>query len=219
MKEFITNFEFKNNRNYVHSTTMIEQLRVFVYEDFQHRDKWELPKIDAKFHKEVLYNGKYLIAEDLSELPESRTVSADFRFYDRNQSIYAVFIEDKAVNVVRRIKTNYSVEDIVMERDFCGTCKIGCPSSKAYVENMIEANKRIHLLTLKEEKNGLKVINLYMKKFPFYPPVTSEEKAVMIRIENISIRYREGSVATLNSLYFPQLVTERFEMAYIVEGL
>src|SRR4030042_4754832 len=218
MKEFITDFEVKNNRNYVHSTTMIEQLRVVVYEDFQHRDKWELPKIDAKFHKEVLYNGKYLIAEDLSKLPESRTVSADFRFYDRNQSIYAVFIEDKAVNVVRRIKTNYSVEDIVMERDFCGTCKIGCNNRIAFTENIIEANKRIHLITLKDRGVNLKVINLYMKGFPIYHYI-EECDYLFLKIENISVRPRAGSLATLNSLYFPQLQSERFEMAYIVEGL
>jgi len=217
MKEFKTDFEFKDNRNYVHSTTMIEYLCRLIYGNFYPESEWEMHKIDAKFHKEVLCNGKFLIAEDISELPESDTASADFRFYNATRSIYAAFVEDKGASVTKRIKTNYRVEDIVLENDFSGTCRIGCPDRAAFVENVIEANKRMHLLTLKDKNKSLKVINLYMKKFPAFVP--DEAKELLLKIENISVRQREGSLATLNSLYFSNVQSIRFEIAYVVEGL
>lgn len=217
MKEFKTDFEFKDSRNYVHSTTMLEEICRIIFENYYPEESWDMPRIDAKFHKEVLCNGKFLIAEDISELPESGTASADFRFYDAIRSIYAAFVEDKEISVAKRIKTNYKVEDIVLEKDFSGTCRIGCPDRAAFTENVIEANKRMHLLTLKDKKEALKVINLYMKKFPAF--VSGEAKNVLLRIENISIRPREGSIATLNSFYFPDVQSIRFEMAYVVEGL
>lgn len=217
VNEFKTDFEFKDSRNYVHSTTMIEDLCRLIYENFYPESEWELPKIDAKFHKEVLYNGTFLIAEDTSEPPESGTASADFRFHDGNRSISATFIENNEVSVTRRIETNYNVEDIVLERDFSGTCKIACADRVAFTENVIEANKRIHLLTLKDKRKELKVINLYMKKFPVFAP--SGDKYLFLKIENISVRPREGSLATLNLFYLLNVQPIRFEMAYIVEGL
>lgn len=216
MKEFKSDFEFKDSRNYVHSTTMIEGLCRFIYRNFYPENEWETPKIDAKFHKEVLYNGKFLIVEDISELPESGTASADFRFYDATRSIYAAFIEDKGISVTKRIKTNYKVEDIVLEKDFSGTCRIACADRVAFTENVIEANKRMHLLTLKDKNKALKVINLYMKKFSAFVPDGTQE--LLLKIENISVRQREGSLATLNLLYSPDVQSIRFEMAYVVEG-
>lgn len=217
MKEFKTDFEFKDSRNYVHSTTMLEDLCRLIYGNFYPESEWEMPKIDAKFHKEVLCNGKFLIAEDISELPCSGATSADFRFHDGNRIIYAAFIEDRGVIVTRRIKTNYQVEDIVLEKDFSGTYRIACADRVAFTENVIEANKRMHLLALKDKNKALKVINLYMKKFPAFVP--GEAKELFLKIENISVRQREGSIATLNSLYFPDVQSIRFEISYIVEGL
>lgn len=218
MKEFKSDFEFKDDRDYVHSSTMLEGLSRLIYEHFIPEDVWEKPIVDAKFHNPILFNGKFLISEDSSRFSENISVSADFRFYDGKHNITAVFIEDKGGNVVRRIKTNYSVEDIIIGRNFSGTCKIACPNRAAFTENIIEANKRIHLLTLKDKGTDLKIINLYMKRFPVYRSIENYDY-ILLKIENIGVRPRDDSLATLNSLYFPQLQLERFEMAYIVEGL
>lgn len=218
MKEFKTNFEFKDNRSYVHSTTLLEELCNLVYENFYPEQQWEMPKVDAKFNKWILFNGKFQISEEDISPSENIVVSADFRFYDRKHNITAIFIEDKDMSVVRRIKTSYSIGDIVLERDFSGICKIGCKNRITYTENVIEANKRLHLITLKDRGEGLKVINLYLRKFPVYHYI-EECDCLLLKIENISVRPRGSSVVTLNSLYFPQLGMERFEMAYIVEGL
>ena len=156
--------------------------------------------------------------ENSSISSENISVSADFRFYDGIHNITAVFVANEEANVVRRIKTSYSIRDVVLEKDFSGTCKIGCPNRAAFTENIIEANKRIHLLTLKDKKTDLKVINLYMKRFPVYLSIENYDY-ILLKIENISVRLRDGILATLNSLYFPQLQSERFEMVYTVEGL
>ena len=55
-----------------------------------------------------------------------------------------------------------------MERDFSATCKIGCNNRIAFTENIIEANKMVHLQTLNDRGKNLKVINLYMKGAPVY---------------------------------------------------
>ena len=218
MKEFKSDFEFKDDRTYIHSSTLIEEMCRFFYENYYSEEKWGMPIADAKFHKPILFNGKFLISENSFISPENVSVSADFRFYDGKHNITAVFVANEGANVVRRIKTSYSIEDVVLEKDFSGTCKIGCPSRAAFTENIIEANKRIHLLTLKDKNTDLKVTNLYMKRFPVYLS-TENYDYILLKIENISVRLRDGILATLNSLYFPQLQSERFEMVYTVEGL
>ena len=218
--EFITDFEFKGERDYVHSTTMLEELTRLVYKNFYSEGEWEKSKIDAKFHKPVLFNGKFQISENRDELLEGNIASADFKFYDNKHKIEAQFVEDKNNKVTKSIKTNYSVEDVVVKSDFSGICRINCSSRTAMVENVIEANKRIHQITL-NDKSNFKVINLYMKKFPVSLPIfrLPNSDKILLKIENIGIRHRDDSVATLNSLYFPELKTDRFELSYIVYGI
>lgn len=214
MKEFRTDFEFKDNRAYVHSTTMIEQLIRIIYENLYPESTWNMPLLDAKFHKEVLRNGVFLISK---ELPASlgEAVSASFRFYDKNRSLHVVLKEDN-IDVTRRVKTNYKVVDISLEKDFSGECIIGCCNRSSFTENVIEANKRMHVLTIKDEIPPLNVINLYMKKFPAFAPAGTAD--LVMKIENISARFNGSSVATLNALWFPDLELERFELAYVVQG-
>lgn len=218
MKEFKTDFEFKDSRNYVHSTTMLECLYRLISENYYNDEKWEMPKVDAKFHKEVFFNGRFWLFYDDPDLSEYSSASANFRFYDKSFSIKAIFIEDRGIDVVRRIKTDYSVEDITMERDYSATCKIGCNNRIAFTENIIEANKKVHLQTLNDRGNNLKVINLYMKGAPVYHALQNCDY-LLLKIENISARQRGNSVVTLNSLSFPQLHTDPFEVSYIVEGV
>lgn len=218
MKEYKTDFEFKDSRKYVNSATMLECLYRLVSENYCNEEKWEMPKVDAKFHKEVFCNGRFLLFSDDPDHSEYSSASANFRVYDNNFSIKAVFIEDSGIDVVQRIKTNYSVEDITMERDFSATCKIGCNNRIAFTENIIEANKMVHLQTLNDRGKNLKVINLYMKGVPVYHALKNCDY-LLLKIENISARQRGNSVVTLNSLSFPQLHTQPFEISYIVEGV
>lgn len=221
IQEYETDFEFKDKRTYVHASTLLEELIKLVYGNIYPEEKWEEPKIDAKFHKSVLYNGILKLSENPDALPDYDLANSTFRFSDDNRSVSATFHENENMGIVRSIKTSYSVEDIVLEKDFSGLCKIDCSSRVSLVENIIEANKRIHLLTCKHRSSDVKVINLYMRKFPVSLPVIGniDYGRILLKIENVSARQRDKSVVTLNSLYFPELEIERFEISFIVEGI
>ena len=217
MQKFITDFEYKNERDYIHSTTMIHALSKIIHNGFYPEEEWEVPGIDARFHKPVHCNGKFYVSEERPDLDKINTVSAAFRYYDARHAISAVFVEDKDTRVVNRIKTEYYVEDIVAEGDFSGTCMIGCPSTNAMIENIIEANKKIHQMTLKD-KESLRVVNLYMKKLPVSLPASNmlNSGKVQLKIKNVGARTRDDSVATLNSLSFPETSKDSFELSYVV---
>jgi hypothetical protein len=217
-EEVKTDFAFKGNRNYVHSSTLMEKLSEAIYENFYSVESWQMPKLDAQFRREIYYNGAFKISEHKSPSGEDIAAAATFKFYDSNKTVSAQFSEDEGMKVVRRIDTNYSINDIVLEKDFQGQCSINCSGFGALVENVIEANKRMHLLTLKNKGESLKVVNLYVKRFPasFAANEVQDVSKTFLKIENMSTRYRSDSVATLNSLYFPEVNIEAFELSFIV---
>ncbi len=220
IKVFKTDFEFKDKRTYIHASTLLEELTKLVYVNFYPEEEWEAPRIDAKFHKSVLSNGLFKLTEDPVLLTDD-SVNAAFRFYNDDRSISATFHEDEDMGVVRRIKTHYTVEEIVLDKEFSGSCKIDCSSRVLLVENIIEANKRFHMLTFEDRNNDLKVINLYMRKFPISLPANEEidNGRILLKVENISVRKHDSSVVTLNSLFFPELKMDRLEISYVVEGI
>jgi len=221
IKELKSNFEFKGSRNYVHSSTLLEDLNKIVYAHFYQENKWQMPKIDAQFHKEILANGLFKLSENITDLKSDKNVPAVFKFYDHQKSISAIFIEQSKMEVDRRIETKYSIKDMVANGDFSCTCEINCSSLKAYIENVIEANKRLHLITLKDKGSNLKILNLYMKNFPASFPVdkVKDPNRVLLEIKNISARNRNDSIATLNSFSFPAVDMDPFEIAYVVYGI
>jgi hypothetical protein len=216
MREFKTDFEFKNERSYVHSTTMIEEVSRLVFNEICSSITWNLPKIDAKFHRIIESNGTFIITDNTSLFTHCIEPSAEFKIYDINNSMNAFFIEDNKMIVVRKVRTEYSVENINFEGNFSGTCTINCSSRQVMTENIIEANKRFHQLSL-EDKGSLKIVNLYLRRLPLDLPrsVALSRSHLILKIQNIGARERDNSIATLNSLYFPELKSDRFELSYV----
>jgi len=221
IRELKTDFEFKDRRTYVHSSTMIRELTRQIYENYYPEGKWNDPKVDAKFHKTVLHNGVFKLSENQSDLNDCDLANTTFCFFDDNQSISAAFHENEDIGVDRRIKTNYTVDSIALEKKFSGSCKIGCLSKESFVENVIEANKRIHLLTVEDRNCDVEVINLYMRKFPVSLPVnvSIDYGKLLLNIENISSRQLDKSIVTLNSFSFPELDIDHFEMSFIMKEI
>jgi hypothetical protein len=217
MREFETDFEFKDSRDYVHSTTMLEKLSQLIEENWRPREKWKLPKVDAKFLQLIHGNGKFHIQEERFGRGTKKKIMAEFKWSDESLRLFAVFAEEADRPVGRRIETNPQIDDIRLGKDYCGVCSIGCGDRISYVENVIEANKRIHLLTL-NRKEKLQVLNGYMKGFPIQATYEAGDKT-RIEIENVGARPREGGVVTLNTIGFPEWGNERFEISYIVEGV
>jgi hypothetical protein len=214
-----TDFEFKGNRNYVHSSTLMETLCSLVHDHFHAEGNWEEPKTDAQFHEEVASNGVITLSEDRGQLQTEPSPSAFLRFFDGNRNIFAALVQDQDTDVLRRIEPEYAIEGLALEGEFSGKCHIDISSRTALIENIIEANKRIHLQTLEHKGPQLKVVNLYVKKFPLGLPDHKGGSQALLKIENRGVRQRGDSVATLNTLHFPDLPGGAFEMCFVVYGL
>jgi hypothetical protein len=219
IREYNSDFEYKDKRNYVHSSTLVSDFSELILLNYYSIDKWDNPVIDAKFTEVIQSNGIFRLVEGDGSLGKKNPISAKIVFYDKNIKISAVFIENKSQMISRRIATNYGVSDVVLNEDFSGTCSVECNSLDETVENVIEANKRIHLLTLAGKGDQQKVVNVYMKKFPVTLPEEKTKNRVLLKIKNTGVRYQNKSVTTLNSFSFQDSETECFEIAYKVTGL
>lgn len=221
IREFSTDFEFKGERKYIHSSTLIETLSAIVDKHFYPREAWALPRVDGQFHREIQTNGILRVAGE-GETPDAvGALPARFTFRDGSERFNALFVEepDRAVN--RRIEPVYSVHEIRADGEFAGTCVIDGSHRRALVENIIEANKRLHVMTLLDRGTQLKVANLYVKGFPISLPreQTEHSGSLLLDIRNRSTRHRADSLVTLNTLHFPEMDTGHFEMCFAVYGL
>lgn len=220
--EVKTDFEFKGKRNYVHSSTITEMLCNLVHTHFHPEREWEKPKVDAQFHKEVTSNGVIMLSEDRGQVTGEESPSAFLRFYDGKRSISAALFQVQNAKVVRHITDpEYGIEGLTPEGEFSGTCHIDCSNRVALVENVIEANKRFHLLTLERKGTRLKVVNLYVKRFPVGLSIMGSGGGgqVLLKIQNQGVRRQGDSVATLNTLQFPNIQEDVFEICFVVYKL
>jgi len=220
-REFKADFVFKDERQYVNSSSQVEELTSLIHSKIWAGKNWKNPKLDARFHKEIKKNGVFRLSENKALLVESESASSNFTFYDSKSCIYAVLTETESDNILRRVRTNYKVDEIKLNDKFCGSCTIGCQTQKAFIENSIEANKRIHLKTLNNDCKKIKVVNMYIRRFPALFPVDGVKtlKEVGLQIQNISYRNQNDSILTLNSLSFPEEKIDSFELAFIVHFL
>lgn len=214
MKELRSDFEFKDSRDYIHSTTMIE----FICEQLNETNP--VSKVqEIKFQDFVRANGSWWIAEsrkDLVARGEKPKIEARVEQQD-GQIVHLNFVEDLQRPVIRRIKTHYLVELDTLSQPFSGKARIGAQNRIAYVENLVEANKRIHQVTL-QNAPGLKVINYCMKNFRI-PQVADYGESLNIEIENLSHRTQGESVSTLSRVHFEREDFSPFEFYYVVHGV
>jgi hypothetical protein len=214
IKKFKTDFDFKDARNYVHSSSLISSFFQIVFSEFPPISSWENPVSDLKFAQEAHHNGVFTFGSHKEELPLQESVSAHFKIYDSEKCVYAVFQEKPEQVILKRIKTNYQVQNMVLNGDFSGECNIGCMSFDGLIENVIEANKQVHLQTLSSEGKTLKVVNVYMKNFPVFVKQPYEETS--LKITNKVARRRGNSISTMNIVSFPEKDFLPFEISYIV---
>lgn len=218
IKEFATDFEFKGDRQYVHSSTLIEAVSRIVDTHFLPQEEWFLPRVDGRFHQEIKTNGTLRVTREGEPLPEQGQAPARLRFHDKAESFNVIFLENRARKVRRRISPVYAVHEMTLEGQFAGTCTIDGSNRIAFVENIIEANKRLHVMTLQEESGDFRIVNLYVKGFPVsFSPVKGQDACrLKLHIRNTAIRSRADSVVTLNSLHFPQKEMDPFEVCFAV---
>ena len=216
-----TDFEFKNKRNYVHSTTFIEKFCKTIYATHIAEHNWHKPIVNAQFHRKLSSNGYYQIINDIDTDASDEPISASLNLEDREKNISAIFVEEKHKTITKQIHTDYSIQNIRLDKEFYGESIIRCKDWVGVLENIIEVNKRIHLMTLESRNRVLSVVNLYVKRIPVYMPTKNENTIdpIKLNIENIGVQYRKGSVATLNALYFTGFEDDRFEISFVVLGI
>ena len=139
-----------------------------------------------------------------------------------NRPEFLLILEgNRALKVQHRIAPVYVVDEMTLDGEYAGKCIIDSSNRIAFVENIIEANKRLHVMTLQDGRSDFKVVNLYVKGFPVsFPPIKGQDASrLQLHIQNVSIRSRADSVVTLNSLHFPETDMDPFEMCFVVYGL
>jgi hypothetical protein len=171
--------------------------------------------MDVKFHRLIRANGRFGIGR-ASDRPWEGVVDAEFILYDSKEFIYGFFEEDPTLQVDKRIRSNPIIENLRLTEKFAGECLIAFEGLASLLENIIEANKRVHVLTIGSPATELSVLNMYMRRFPvgLNPPASGK---VILRIDNISSRTQEGATVTLNRLTIPELCSDDFELSYLVK--
>ena len=213
MIDIVTDFAYKDERTYVHSTTMCEFLstRVVPAIGLQASDI----RLDARFHRVVAKNGIMRCQETPEEPGAFPELAAEFRLISGSRMHYAYFLEGQKP-VVTRISSRYEIEDLRLVSPYAGSCRIMISDIRSLLENTIEANKRFHQATFLQK--GIKVVNLYMKRFPL-GPIAKEKGWYTLEIRHIGSRNHNNGLATLNSLSLAEIDIPAFEMCYFLPGV
>lgn len=210
--DLATNFEYKGDRMYVHSTTMGEFLGEHIC-PLIGLNAADI-RLDAQFHRVVTKNGIMRCQEVPMQSRSHAEIAAEFRLVSSAKTYYAYFIEgDKPVE--SRIDPKYDIEDWNNPAPFTGSCRINISSTRAILENTIEANKRLHQAAFGDRP--IKVINLYMKKFPL--EIQGDGVLHTLNIRHIGARHHNEGLTTLNKFSFVGLDIPAFEICYFIPGV
>lgn len=213
MPDFLTAFSYKDERSYIHSSTMCAFLgeNVVPALGLQAVDV----QIDAQFYRVATRNGVMRCQDAPSDMRSNPTVAAEFRLVSDSGIFYVYFIEGED-QIVTRVDTKYEISDLVLEAPFSGFCRIGAANLLSMFENIIEANKRLHMATLHD--NTMKVINLYMKKFPL-GSLYAQKGILSLSVRHIGSRTHNDGIATINEFSFGELNISPFQMCYFIPGV
>ncbi len=216
LAEKLTSFDFVNNRAYVHSSTIIDYIWNNV-EPFVRTDSKYPIFMDIQFHQELKSNAKFVIFDVYQDISKINDLSVVCTIYSENIKLYVYLLEEKNCTVVNSIEIDHSVTEVEINGDYSGSCIISAQNSFKLISNIIEANKRIHQLTHLQSEE-LKVINLYMKRFPIHI-LSDSLTEVKILIHNLGVSDYKGDNATLNRIELIDVCSSGFEVAFLIKKL
>ncbi|RJR40149.1 MAG: hypothetical protein C4576_20390 [Desulfobacteraceae bacterium] len=213
MVDIVTDFAFKDDRSYLHSTTMCEFIGLKVLPALGMNSPAIL--LDARFHRIAAKNGIIRCLEKQAKPGVYPGLAAEFKLSSGSSVHYAYFLENESP-VRERVQSNYQIEDLKLATPFGGSCRTMITDLRSLLENTIEANKRFHQATLPQK--GIKVVNLFMKRFPLYP-IFSRKGWYTLNIRHIGSRRHDNGIATINLLSFAEEDIPAFEMCYFLPGV
>jgi len=194
MNEIKSDFDFKDERRYVHSSTICDEIINKVCPTFYIDPKTAV--LDAKFHRFFNKNGTFLCQEKPFNEHLIASAVAEFRLKTQNKTMY-ILLQDDGNEILKRTKSNYDVTDVKLLKPYSGSAKIFIDGYTQFFSNIIEANKRIHQMSILND--GAKVANVYMKKLPLDIPFNKIDHTI-VSVENISIRKHSTGLLTLNKI-------------------
>jgi len=215
MKIFEKSVEFNyiNDRNYVHSSSIIQCIWLNI-ESYFHSYDGQGIFMDIRFHHILNSNAKLIVFDEHQNFLEKDHISSEGVVYTEGMKLYFYLFEDTNSKVVKSNNFKYCV-DVNCAGDYEGVCIIGTDDIDSYISNIIEANKRVHKITLCE-KSKIEVVNLYMKKIPILC-LDEGLKLTTITIKNLGVREHGDGVATLNKIKFHDFSGLQFDVAFFVK--
>ena len=206
-------FTYINNRTYVHSSSIIEYIWLSVKSYFSSYSKQYI-FIDIRFHQVLTSNAKIIVFDKYQDYSKDSLLVSEGVLYTNDTKLYFYLFKDEVSAVISNEYFEYSVQ-IDTNENYGGSCAIGIIDIPSYIRNTIEANKRVHILTLHNNEK-LEIINLYMKKFPINIPYNNFDK-INLHIENFSIRGHNNDIATLNKIKIVEFDGMQFDVAFLVK--
>lgn len=213
MPDFLTDFAYKDERPYIHSSTMCAFLGEKVVPALGLQTVGV--RMDVQFYRVATKNGVMRCQAAPSDMRSNPAVAAEFRLVSDAEIFYVYFVEGEDP-ILNRENAKYEISDLIVAAPFAGSCRIRAASMLSLFENIIEANKRLHMATLHD--NTIRVINLYMKKLPL-GFLSAQEGMLSMDVRHIGSRTHNDGIATINEFSFGELTIPPFQMCYFIPGV
>ena len=121
--EKLSSFNFVNNREYVHSSTIINFIWENVKKFFPSNYKY-LIYMDIKFHQELKKNARIILLDQYQDISKIKNLSVECKIYSENSKFYIYMFEDQNNDIIKNIELNYSVTEMIVSGDYSGRCII-----------------------------------------------------------------------------------------------
>jgi hypothetical protein len=205
--ELETEFKYKGDRKYIHSTTICDFI-ARSWSDFSRDDLMNL-SISIDIHEEAKNNGKLVYFDEKQSIKEIGAISESKILLDGNVVCYCYFIEQQS-SPSKEDSPAYDLSNFELVSDYSGSCVVGVDSPIKLLENVVEANKKIHLNTLKD--NNYDVLNIYMKNFPF--SILKLGGRQRLFVENKRKRFQHDGFSTINEFWFDNEPAIKFQISF-----
>jgi hypothetical protein len=209
MIEIASDFEFKDKREYVHSSTVCEVIANQICSVLRINPK-EVT-LEAKFNRFFDRNGIFYCQEQPFSEEFMATAVANFKLRTASGIQYLV-LRDAGSKVEHRSDSIYNIDDLRLSNPYSGSARIKVSGYGQFFQNIIELNKRLHLMT--SLFSNVQVINVYMKKLLLDIQCIAMEE-LFVHIENVSVRKHDAGIMTLNKLKIIEKNIE-FEMCFFI---
>jgi len=208
MIKTVTNFQLLGNRDYVHSSNIIEYLHKNC--EMLTGFSTDGTLLDIKFYGRITTNcAVEPHDEPVDNSAKDILCEAVIRCDKGKRFIY--FKEALDSKWPESVPVNYDVSEIELNGNYSGKYRIQSDTYGHFIKNLIEANKRVHLADCLDK--DIQVINIFMRNVPL--SLCLDDAMIQLDITNIGRRdSHDGSILTLNRISISELDTRDIEVGF-----